>query len=91
MNNEYEKILRDYIKLNDVCKNIQHQQTKNYLREFLDTYFEDVICEYSINNKMSLEEILGCQILTGFYEYRLNDFKTLLNEFKECLDYERFN
>ena len=88
--NEYEKLLRDYIKMADISKTISHQQTKNYLIEFLDTYFVDVICEYSMNNKMSLEEIIGYQILTGFYVYRRNDFKELLDEFKNDFDMERF-
>lgn len=88
--NEYEKLLRDYIKMSDISKTISHQQTKNYLIEFLDTYFEDVICEYSINNKMSLEEIIGYQILTGFYVYRRNDFKELLDEFKNDFDRELY-
>jgi hypothetical protein len=78
---EYEKLLRDYIKMADISKTITNQQTKNFLIEFLDTYFADVICEYSTNNKMSLEEIIGCQIATGFCYYRKFDFKELLNEF----------
>lgn len=78
---EYEKLLRDYIKIADISKTISHQQTKNDLIEFLDTYFEDVICEYSINNKMSLEEIIGYQLLTNFCYCRKEDFKELLNGF----------
>lgn len=88
--NEYEKLLRDYIKLAEVCENITHFQTKNYLKEFLDEYFNNVICEYSINNKMSLEEIIAPQIATGFYRYRPSDFKGLLEEFKDCFDMERY-
>lgn len=88
---EYKRILKDYIELAKVYKNIYHQETKSYLKDFLDTYFEDVICEYSINNKMSLEEIIVCQIQTGFYEYRTSDFKNILEEFKDCIDFERFD
>ena len=87
---EYKRLLKDYIELAKVYKNIYHQETKSYLKDFLDIYFEDVICEYSINNKMSLEEIIAPQILTGFYVYRRNDFKELLDEFKIDFDMERF-
>jgi hypothetical protein len=88
---EYKRILKDYVELAKVYKNIYHQETKSHLKDFLDAYFEDVICEYSITNKMSLEEIIVCQIQTGFYEYRVNDFKQLLEEFKDCIDFERFD
>ena len=88
--NEYEKLLRNYVKIAEVCKNITQPHIKEQLKSFLDTYFESVICEYSINNKMSLEEIIAPQILTGFYVYRRNDFKELLDEFKIDFDMERF-
>lgn len=78
---EYEKLLRDYVKIAGVCESITHLQTKNDLKDFLDTYFTDVICEYSINNKMSLEEIIGYQLLTNFCYCRKEDFKELLNGF----------
>ena len=78
---EYKRILKDYVELAKVYKNIYHQETKSHLKDFLDAYFEDVICEYSIIHKMSLEEIIVCQIATGFCYYRKFDFKELLNEF----------
>ena len=78
---EYKRLLKDYVRIADISKTISHQQTKNYLLEFLNEYFDNVICEYSINNKMSLEEIISCQIITGFCYYRTDDFKNLLGEF----------
>ena len=87
---EYEKLLRNYVKIAEVCENITQPHIKEQLKSFLDTYFESVICEYSINNKMSLEEIIAPQITTGFYVYRRNDFKGLLEEFNYCFDRELY-
>lgn len=88
--NEYELLLKNYVKIAEVSYQIAQPHIREQLTSFLDEYFENVICEYSINNKMSLEEIIAPQIATGFYRYRPSDFKGLLEEFKDCFDMERY-
>lgn len=83
---EYEKLLRDYVKLYNTWGNCSSSQLRIKLKEILDDYFKDTICEYSMNNKMSLEEIIGYQIATSFCYYRKEDFKELLDEFLENFD-----
>lgn len=80
---EYEKLLRDYVKLYNTWDNCISTQLRVSLKQIMDDYFKDTICEYSINNKMSLEEIVGYQLLTNFCYCRKDDFKELLNEFLE--------
>lgn len=86
--NEYEKILKDYVKLHNTMTSCWEPQLRLDLKEFLDTYFKDTICEYSMNNKMSLEEIIGYQIATSFCYCRHEDFKELLNEFLDNFNEE---
>ena len=81
--NEYERLLRDYVKLYNAWSTCFNPQIRLKLKEILDDYFKDTICEYSIDNKMSLEEIIGYQIATGFCYCRKDDFKELLDEFLE--------
>ena len=83
---EYEKLLRDYVKIYNTCTNCTSPQLRISLKQILDDYFKDTICEYSIDNKMSLEEIIGYQITTGFCYCRKDDFKELLDEFLENFD-----
>lgn len=78
---EYEKLLRDYVKLYNTWANCSSTQLRISLEQIMDDYFADTICEYSMDNKMSLEEIIGCQISTNFCYCRKDDFKELLDEF----------
>ena len=80
---EYEQLLRDYVKLYNTWANCTSPQLRISLKEIMDDYFKDTICEYSIDNKMSLEEIIGYQIATSFCYCRKDDFKELLDEFLE--------
>lgn len=83
---EYESLLRDYVKIYDIYKNMENSKAKDSLKEFLDYYFSDIICEYSMNNKMSMEEIIGYQLITGFWDCRKTEFVELLREYMDLID-----